>query len=74
MKTRKSISLAVTFFQVKEELKGYLKNTLETRKSVYTLVVYDSGGLERTFTEDLENNEMVKVCAKLLHGSTFPHL
>ena len=48
-----------------EELKGYLKNTLETQKSVYTHVVYDSGGVEKTFAEDLERNERVKVYAKL---------
>ncbi len=48
-----------------EELKGYLKNTLETQKSVYTHVVYDSSGVEKTFAEDLEKNEKVKVYAKL---------
>lgn len=48
-----------------EELKGYLKNTLEAQKSVYTHVVYDSGGVEKTFAEDLEKNEKVKVYAKL---------
>ena len=48
-----------------EELKGYLKNTLETNKSVYTHVVYDSAGIEKTFAEDLEKNEKVKVYAKL---------
>ena len=48
-----------------EELKGYLKNTLETQKSVYTHVLYDSGGVEKSFAEDLEKNEKVKVYAKL---------
>jgi len=48
-----------------EELKGYLKNTLETKKSVYTHVVYDSAGVEKIFAEDLEKNEKVKVYAKL---------
>lgn len=48
-----------------EELKGYLKNTLETNKSVYTHVIYDSAGVEKTFAEDLEKNENVKVYAKL---------
>ena len=48
-----------------EELKGYLKNTLEVQKSVYTHVVYDSGGIEKSFAEDLEKNENVKVYAKL---------
>jgi len=51
----------------KEELTGYLKNTLETQKdkSVYTHIVYDSAGVERKFAEDLEANEAVKVYAKL---------
>jgi type III restriction enzyme len=49
----------------KEELKGYIKNTLEVQKSVYTHVVYDSAGIEKTFAEDLEKNEAVKVYAKL---------
>ena len=48
-----------------EELKGYLKNTLEVQRSVYTHVVYDSEGIEKKFAEDLENNENVKVYAKL---------
>ncbi|ABA59372.1 Type III restriction enzyme, res subunit [Nitrosococcus oceani ATCC 19707] len=48
-----------------EELKGYLKNTLEVQKSVYTHVVYDSGSVEKSFAEDLEKNERVKVYAKL---------
>lgn len=48
-----------------EELKGYLKNTLETQKSVYTHVVYDSVGVEKNFAEALEKNEAVKVYAKL---------
>ena len=48
-----------------EELKGYLKNTLETQKSVYTHVVYDSVSVEKTFAEDLEKNEKVRVYAKL---------
>lgn len=49
----------------REELIGYLKNTLETQKSVYEHVVYDSAGIERKFAEDLEANESVKVYAKL---------
>jgi type III restriction enzyme len=48
-----------------EELTGYLKNTLETQKSVYQHVVYDSAGIEKRFAEDLEANEAVKVYAKL---------
>ena len=49
-----------------EELVGYLKNMLkDTTKSVYEHVVYDSGGVERTFAEQLEKNQAVKVYAKL---------
>ncbi|MFC2056849.1 type III restriction-modification system endonuclease [Chloroflexota bacterium] len=48
-----------------EELTGYLKNMLASKKSVYEQVVYDSSGVERTFAEDLEKNEAVKVYAKL---------
>ncbi len=48
-----------------EELHGYLTNMLETRKSVYEHIVYDSEGVERGFAEDLEMNEAVKVYAKL---------
>ncbi|RLC16928.1 MAG: restriction endonuclease subunit R [Deltaproteobacteria bacterium] len=49
----------------KEELTGYLKNTLETQKSVYQHVIYDSAGIEKRFAQDLEANEAVKVYAKL---------
>jgi type III restriction enzyme len=55
-----------------EELTGYLKNTLETHKSVYQRVVYDSAGVERKFAQDLENNEAVKVYAKLPGWFTVP--
>lgn len=48
-----------------EELTGYLKNMLEAEKCVYEQVVYDSPGVERTFAEQLEKNEAVKVYAKL---------
>lgn len=49
-----------------EELIGYLKNMLEnTKKSVFEHVIYDSGGVERTFAEQLEKNDTVKVYAKL---------
>jgi len=48
-----------------EELTGYIKNTLETQKSVYRKVIYDSAGVEKRFAEDLEINEAVKVYAKL---------
>lgn len=55
-----------------EELTGYLKNTLETHKSVFQRVVYDSAGVERKFAEDLEKNEAVKVYAKLPGWFTVP--
>ena len=49
-----------------KELVGYLKNMLnDTQKSVYQHVIYDSGGVERTFAEQLEKNDAVKVYAKL---------
>jgi type III restriction enzyme len=48
-----------------EELTGYLKNMLAATKCVYEHVVYDSSGVERTFAEQLENNEAVQVYAKL---------
>jgi type III restriction enzyme len=47
-----------------EELTGYLKNTLAVTKSIHEHVVYDLGG-ERNFAEKLEQNEAVKVYAKL---------
>ena len=47
------------------ELTGYLKNMLEeTQKSVYEQVVYDSD-TERTFADQLEKNDAVRVYAKL---------
>lgn len=49
----------------KEELTGYFKNTMESEKSVYDRVVYDSAGVEKGFAQDLEKNEAVKVYAKL---------
>ncbi|MCL4844392.1 MAG: DEAD/DEAH box helicase family protein [Bryobacteraceae bacterium] len=48
-----------------EELTGYLKNMLESTKSPFEHVVYDSSGVERPFAEQLEKNEAVKVYAKL---------
>jgi type III restriction enzyme len=49
-----------------EELTGYLKNMLkDTQKSVFEHVVYDSGGVERTFAEQMEKSAAVKVYAKL---------
>ena len=48
-----------------EELTGYLKNMLgDTVKSVYEHVVCDSD-TERTFADQLEKNDSVKVYAKL---------
>ena len=47
-----------------EELTGYLKNMLSAEKSVYEHVVYGSG-VEHTFAEQLEKNDVVKVYAKL---------
>jgi type III restriction enzyme len=49
-----------------EELTGYLRNMLkDAQKSVFEHVIYDSGGVERTFAEQLEKNEVVKIYAKL---------
>ena len=48
-----------------EELTGYMKTMIASTKSVYEYVVYDSGGVERSFTEQLEKKEVVKVYAKL---------
>ena len=54
------------------ELTGYLKNMLtETKKSVYEQVVYDST-IERTFANQLEKSEAVKVYAKLPGWFTVP--
>ncbi|WP_332304329.1 type III restriction-modification system endonuclease [Rhizobium sp. GR12] len=50
----------------REELTGYLKNMLtNTKKSVYEHVIHDSAGVERTFAEQMEKNDAVKVYAKL---------
>ncbi len=48
----------------KEELTGYLKSMLDTSKSVYEQVVYESG-IEASFADELEKNTAVKVYAKL---------
>ncbi|MGU0798792.1 type III restriction-modification system endonuclease [Pseudomonas aeruginosa] len=49
----------------KEELTGYLKNMLlDTRKSIYEHVVYDST-TERDFADGLEKNDAIKLYAKL---------
>lgn len=47
-----------------EELTGYLKNMIAATKSVHEQVIYDSGP-ERSFAEQLEKNESIKVYAKL---------
>lgn len=48
-----------------EELTGYLnRNMVESHRSVYNYVVYDSE-VERSFAERFEGNESVKVYAKL---------
>lgn len=48
-----------------EELFGYLsKNMMESHKSVYDYVVYDSD-TEASFAEKLENNKHIKLYAKL---------
>ena len=55
-----------------EELTGYLKNMLEeTQKSVFEHVVYDSD-VERTFAQELEQNDAVRVYAKLPGWFTVP--
>lgn len=47
------------------ELTAYMKSTVDSEKSVFEKVVYDSEGTEKTFAEDLEKNEAIKVYAKL---------
>jgi len=48
-----------------EELNGYLnKNMLESKKSVYSHVVYDSD-VEQKFATSFEQNDKIKVYAKL---------
>ena len=54
-----------------EELTGYLKNMLNTSKSVYENIVYESK-VERCFADQLEQNEAVKVYAKLPGWFTVP--
>jgi type III restriction enzyme len=49
----------------KEELYGYLsKNMIESKRSIYEYVVYDSEN-EKAFAEKFENNKSVKYFAKL---------
>lgn len=47
-----------------EELMGYLKSMIDATKSVHEQVIYQSD-TERTFAEELEKNEAIKVYAKL---------
>ena len=47
-----------------EELVGYLKSMIDANKSVHEQVIYQFG-TERTFAEQLEMNEAIKVYAKL---------
>ena len=47
-----------------EELSGYLKSMIDANKSVHEQVIYQSD-TERTFAEQLEINESIKVYAKL---------
>ncbi len=54
-----------------EELTGYLKNMLETEKSVHEQVIYESD-TEARFAEDLERNTAVKLYAKLPGWFTVP--
>ena len=55
----------------KEELTGYLKNMLDTTKSIYEQVVYEFG-TEAGFADQLEKNTAVKVYAKLPGWFTVP--
>jgi type III restriction enzyme len=48
-----------------EELMGYLENSIECQRSVHERVIYDSAGIERSFAEELDRNEAVKLFAKL---------
>jgi type III restriction enzyme len=47
-----------------EELTGYLRNMLDVKKCVYEHVIYDSD-VEKSFAQQLEQNEAIKVYAKL---------
>ncbi len=54
-----------------EELSGYLKSMIDANKSVHEQVIYQSD-IERTFAEQLEKNEAIKVYAKLPGWFTVP--
>jgi type III restriction enzyme len=47
-----------------QELSGYLKSMIDAKRSVHEQVIYQSD-TERTFAEDLEKNEAIRVYAKL---------
>ena len=47
-----------------EDLSGYLKSMIDASKSIHEQVIYQSD-TERTFAEDLEKNEAIKLYAKL---------
>lgn len=49
---------------VQSELTGYMRNMMDSDKSVYEKVVYDSD-TEKDFATELEKNEAIKVYAKL---------
>jgi len=55
-----------------KELMGYLRNMVESRKSAFEQVVWDSEGVEKPFAEALERNPAVKVYAKLPGWFTVP--
>ena len=58
---------AQELFETKE-LYGYLeKNMIESKYSVYDHIIYDSDK-EKEFAEKFENNENVKVFAKLSYN------
>lgn len=62
---------AQELFETKE-LTGYLyKNMIESKKSVYEYVVYDSAK-EESFAKSFENNNSVKLYAKLPDWFTIP--
>jgi type III restriction enzyme len=61
---------AIELFE-QNELTGYLKKMIDTEKSVYEKVVYDSD-TEREFADALEKNEAIKVYAKLPGWFTIP--
>jgi len=53
------------------ELSGYLRNMMDSQKSVFEQVVYESG-TEAAFADQLEKNRAVKVYAKLPGWFTVP--